>query len=43
MPKKSKSYKKMMAEIIKSTDKNKENTKIKESTGGGVPEKVNKI
>lgn len=33
----------MMADIINSTDKNKENTKIKESTGGGVPKKVTKI
>ncbi len=33
----------MMAEILKSKDKSKENTKIKESTGGGNFIKVIKI
>tara|TARA_Y100000817_G_scaffold124875_1_gene97841 strand:- start:30 stop:158 length:129 start_codon:yes stop_codon:yes gene_type:complete len=42
MPKKQ-TYKQMMAEILKSKDKSKENTKIKESTGGGNFIKVIKI
>lgn len=42
MPKKQ-TYKQMMADILKSKDKPKENTKIKESTGGGNPIKVIKI
>jgi len=43
MPKKQ-TYKQMMAAILKSkVIKSKENTKIKESTGGGVPVKVIKI
>ena len=42
MPK-SKTYKKMMAEILKSKGKSKENQKIKEATGGGTPPKLVKI
>ena len=43
MPKKQ-TYKQMMAEILKSkVIKSNENTKIKESTGGGVPTKIIKI
>ena len=42
MPKKQ-TYKQMMAAILKSKGKSKENIKIKESTGGGVPVKVIKI
>lgn len=33
----------MMADILKSKKKTKENTKIKEATGGGTPQKVVKI
>jgi hypothetical protein len=42
MPKKQ-SYKQMMADILKSKNKGKENTKVKESTGGGTPNKIVKI
>lgn len=43
MPKKQ-TYKQMMADILKSkVIKTNENTKIKESTGGGVPTKIIKI
>jgi hypothetical protein len=45
MPKKKKNqtYKQMMADILKSKNKPKENTKIQQATGGGTPQKVVKI
>lgn len=43
MPKKSKTYKQMMADILKSKNKTNENPKIKDCTGGGAPQKVVKI
>tara|TARA_Y100001936_G_scaffold238726_1_gene270877 strand:+ start:141 stop:269 length:129 start_codon:yes stop_codon:yes gene_type:complete len=42
MPK-HKTYKQMMADILKSKGKSKVNPKIKEATGGGAPQKVVKI
>jgi hypothetical protein len=41
--KKRMTYKRMMAEILKSKSKPEENNKIEDVTGGGVPEKVVKI
>ncbi len=42
MPK-TKTYKQMMAEILKSKGNSKENSNIKEATGGGTPPKLIKI
>ena len=43
MPKKTKTYKQMMADILKSKNKTNENPNIKEATGGGTPQKVVQI
>ena len=38
-----KTYKQMMADILKSKNKTNENPNIKEATGGGTPQKVVQI